>query len=157
DAPLLFHSMPEPFRLEVVRRHLGPGAGWPMRNKVIGRVPLLTGHRIVSAAVIDGKAVLKFRRPSRGDAPVPGAPIIAATGYRVDIRRLEFLDDSLMAKVRHVNQTPILSSRFESSVEGLFFIGPIAANSFGPLMRFAFGAGFASRRLIPILHRPLRV
>jgi hypothetical protein len=41
----------------------------------------------------------------------------------------------------------VLSSNFESSVPGLYFTGLVAANSFGPVMRFAFGAGFAARRL----------
>jgi len=59
----------------------------------------------------------------------------------------------LLQRLEHVNQTPILSTHFESSIEGLFFVGPIAANSFGPLMRFAFGAGFASRRLTLALGR----
>jgi thioredoxin reductase len=157
DAPMLFHFMPERFRLEVVRRHLGPAAGWPMKDKLIGRVPLLTGHRLVSAAVVDGSAALQLRGASGDDVIIRVDHIVAATGYRVDIRRLDFLDSSLLSRVKHVDQTPILSTRFESSVEGLFFIGPVAANSFGPLMRFAFGANFAARRLMPILSRPLRM
>jgi hypothetical protein len=32
-------------------------------------------------------------------------------------------------------------------VPGLHFIGPAAANSFGPMLRFAAGAEFTSRRL----------
>ena len=41
----------------------------------------------------------------------------------------------------------MLSSSFESSVPGLYFTGLAAANSFGPVMRFAFGAGYTSRHL----------
>jgi hypothetical protein len=41
----------------------------------------------------------------------------------------------------------MLPRYFETSVPGLFTIGVTAANSFGPLLRFAYGAGFASRRL----------
>jgi hypothetical protein len=47
-----------------------------------------------------------------------------------------------------VAETPVLSSRFESSVPGLFFVGALSANTFGPLTRFAFGAGFAAERLV---------
>jgi len=36
---------------------------------------------------------------------------------------------------------------FESSVPGLHFVGVTAANSFGPLFRFAFGADYAAKRL----------
>ena len=153
DAPLIFHFMPKAFRLEVVRRHLGPAAGWPMRDKVIGRVPVLSGHQLISAAVADGLPTLALRRRGGGDVVIQVDHIIAATGYRVDIRRLDFLEEPLLQRLEHVNQTPILSTHFESSIEGLFFVGPIAANSFGPLMRFAFGAGFASRRLTLALGR----
>jgi hypothetical protein len=41
----------------------------------------------------------------------------------------------------------VLSSMFESSVPGLYFVGLAAANTFGPLMRFAFGARFAAERI----------
>jgi hypothetical protein len=73
--------------------------------------------------------------------------IIAATGYKVDLRRLSFLDWELQARIQSVEQTPVLSSNFESSLPGLYFVGASAANSFGPLLRFAFGAEFAARRL----------
>lgn len=63
----------------------------------------------------------------------------------------------MVGQLAHVNQSPVLSTRFESSVKGLFLIGPIAANSFGPMMRFAFRAGFAARRLAPMLRRPSRI
>jgi thioredoxin reductase len=73
--------------------------------------------------------------------------IIAATGYRVDLERLKFLDPELRSKIKAVDGTPVLSSAFESSVPGLYFAGVAAANSFGPVMRFAFGAGFAARTI----------
>lgn len=44
----------------------------------------------------------------------------------------------------------------KSSVPGLFFIGLAAANRLGPLLRFALGAGFASRRLSAHLNRIVR-
>jgi thioredoxin reductase len=156
DAPLLFHFMPKGFRQEVVRRHLGPAAGWPMRNKVIGRVPVFCGHELTSATTVDGSVLLQFRNPRGETVDIRVDHVISATGYRVDIRKLHYLDKSLLARLNHLNQTPVLSTRFESSIDGLFFTGPIAANSFGPLMRFALGARFASRRLLPILSHPSR-
>jgi hypothetical protein len=41
----------------------------------------------------------------------------------------------------------VLSADFETSVPGLYVMGPAAAGSFGPLMRFMFGADFAVRRI----------
>ena len=73
--------------------------------------------------------------------------VIAATGYKVDLERLKFLNPEIRSKVKTVNGAPVLSSTFESSVPGLYFAGVAAANSFGPVMRFAFGAGFAARTL----------
>ncbi|MGA2564246.1 MAG: monooxygenase FAD-binding protein, partial [Steroidobacteraceae bacterium] len=73
--------------------------------------------------------------------------IIAATGYKVAISRLEFIDQAIQSCIRAVADTPILSRHFESSVPGLYFIGIAAANSFGPLLRFAYGARFAAQRV----------
>jgi hypothetical protein len=60
---------------------------------------------------------------------------------------LAFLNPEVRAGIRSVEHTPLLSSTFESSIPGLFFVGASSANSFGPLARFAFGAGFTARRL----------
>ena len=46
-----------------------------------------------------------------------------------------------------------LSGGFESSAPGLFFVGPAAANSFGPLMRFMVGAEYVAPRIAPRLAR----
>jgi thioredoxin reductase len=153
DAPLLFHALPAPLRLEIVRRHLGPFASWRMRDKFAKCAPALTGHEILSAQPKDRRVELSLKAPDGRTVLESFDHVIAATGYRVDLRRLSFLDSTLQAALARVNETPVLSSRFESSVKGLFFVGPVAANSFGPLMRFAFGARFASRRLIPCLGR----
>jgi hypothetical protein len=82
--------------------------------------------------------------------------IIAATGYKVDMERLAFLSPEIRSKLKTVNGTPVLSSAFESSVPGIYFVGLAAANSFGPVMRFAFGAGFAARNLLRVMTKALR-
>jgi hypothetical protein len=45
------------------------------------------------------------------------------------------------------DQSPALSANFESTVPGLYFIGVSAAASFGPMMRFAYGAAYTARRV----------
>jgi len=40
-------------------------------------------------------------------------------------------------------------------VPGIYFAGLAAANSFGPVMRFAYGAGFAARRLTEAMAKAL--
>jgi cation diffusion facilitator CzcD-associated flavoprotein CzcO len=153
NAPLLFHAMPERFRLSVVRRHLGPAPGWYMREKVEGRLPIITDARIASASVEDGRVRLAL---SRGDGSRPSLVVdrvVAATGYRVDLERLEFLGADLRGKIRLTGRSPALSRHFESSVPGLYFVGATAADSFGPLLRFAFGAGFTAQHLTQRLKR----
>jgi hypothetical protein len=157
DAPLLFHFMPKNFRTEVVRRHLGPHAGWPMREMVVGRMPVLSGQELIAASIADGSLNLTMRDRASVTRTIEVDHAVCGTGYSVDIRRLGYVDKSLLECLDHVGHAPVLSTRFESSVKGLFFTGPIAANSFGPLMRFAFGADFACDRLVPILSRSPRI
>jgi Pyridine nucleotide-disulphide oxidoreductase len=157
DAPLVFHFMPKQFRTEVVRRHLGPHAGWPMKKLVDGRMPVLSGQELVSASIADGGLNLTLRDRSNSTTSVQVDHAVCGTGYQVDIRRLGYVERSLLDRLEHVGYAPVLSTRFESSVKGLFFTGPITANSFGPLMRFAFGADFACARLMPVLSRSPRV
>jgi hypothetical protein len=73
--------------------------------------------------------------------------VIAATGYRVSVDRLDFLVPDLRARVELVGGAPRLSAFFESSVGGLYFIGLPAGHTFGPAMRFVFGSRLAARRI----------
>jgi hypothetical protein len=47
---------------------------------------------------------------------------------------------------------PVLDSRFETSVPGLFIVGIASAPTFGPVMRFMFGA----KHVAPALTQRLR-
>lgn len=71
--------------------------------------------------------------------------VLLGTGYRIDISRLGILSGELMARVECRGGTPILSSGFSTSVPGLHFVGASAVASYGPLMRFIAGAGYAAR------------
>lgn len=145
--PGVFHLLPEARRLKWVKTHLGPAGGWFMADRFFGRVPVLPGHALIDAKAEGDKVRLEFAASDGSRAVVAADHVIAATGYRPVLRRLEFIDPALSASVAVINDTPILSANFQSSVPGLYFVGPIAANSFGPLMRFAVGARFVARRL----------
>jgi len=69
----------------------------------------------------------------------------------LDFDRLEYLDAALRERIRRVERAPALSLPFESSVPGLYFVGPMAALSFGPIFRFVSGASFVA----PVLARHL--
>ena len=153
NSPLAFHYLPERVRVETVRRTLGPSGGWFIRDKVIGKVPLHLGCTPQSAEVQDGKVHLSIRAANGSEREIVTEHVIAATGYRVDLERLKFLSPEIRSQVKTVMGSPVLSSSFESSVPGIYFVGIAAANSFGPVMRFAFGAGFAARRLSQTIER----
>lgn len=147
NAPLVFHAMPQWFRVEVVRRHLGPAGGWFVKDQVMGKVPLYTSRTVVGAGIQHGRIHLQVTNGDGVLRTVSADHVIAATGYQVDLRRVGFLNSDVWMGIRSVNLAPVLSANFESSMPGLYFIGAASANSFGPLVRFAYGAGFTSRWL----------
>jgi len=153
NAPLAFHYLPQQFRLDAVRRSLGPAPGWFIKDEVVGKVPFHLGSNITQADVQNTRVRLEVTDDADKRQAVVADHVISATGYRVDLQRLAFLQCQTREAVHSVEQTPVLSSNFESSVPGLYFVGPTAANSFGPVMRFAYGAGFTSRRLAKHLAR----
>jgi thioredoxin reductase len=155
DAPWLFHYLPESLRLHLVCKTLGPSAGWFMKDKVMGRVPLVLGYSVARADIEGDKVRLHLRGMDGSERAILTQHIIAATGYEVNVDRLSFLNSEIRSHIKCVERTPVLSSTFESSIPGLYFVGIAAANSFGPVMRFAFGAGFAARRLTQTVTKSL--
>jgi thioredoxin reductase len=155
DGAAMFHYLPESLRLDLVRNTLGPSAGWFVKDKVMGRVPLALGYSVDRAEIRDGKVCLHLRGVDGSQREIQTDHVIAATGYKVDVERLKFLDSGMRSNLSCVNSTPVLSSNCESSIPGLYFAGIAAANSFGPVMRFAFGAGFAARRLTQAMMKSL--
>jgi thioredoxin reductase len=147
SAPSLFRRLPEPFRLQVVRRLLGPAPAWFVKEETVGKVRFHLGVSVSQAALQRDRVRLRLADPSGAAQTLDVDHVIAATGYKVDLNRLPFLDRELLAGVKTVEQTPVLSAGFESSVPGLYFVGTVSANTFGPLMRFVFGARFTARRI----------
>ena len=147
NAPLLFRAMPEKFRLEKVRRVLGPAACWFVKEQIVGKVPIIPGVTVTEAKVQTGRVSLRLTDGAGVHTTLITDHVISATGYKVDIERLTFVDPNLRAGIQSVDSTPVLSAHFESSVPGLYFVGASAANTFGPLLRFACGALFTARRL----------
>jgi len=145
DFPNLFHYLPRNTRLQIVRTHLGPSGGWFIKDMVVGKVPLFLGYTIEHAEMRNGKVTLALSGKDGSKKEVSADHVIAATGYKVNLERLKFLSSEIRTQLKGDEETLPLSSSFESSVPGMYFIGVAAADSFGPLMRFAFGAGFAAR------------
>jgi thioredoxin reductase len=146
-APRLFRRLPEDLRLRATAKHLGPAPGWFLRHKIEGRVPTLLGHEIEKAKYAKDRVFVTARGADGDSIAFSTGHVIAATGFKPDLRRLPFLDADLRARVDAVEHTPKLSDNFESSVPGLYMVGPLAANTFGPLMRFMVGAEYVAPRV----------
>jgi hypothetical protein len=73
--------------------------------------------------------------------------VMLATGYRIDVEKMAILESKLRENIVRHGGLPVLSGGFESSVPGLHFVGASAVGSFGPLLRFIAGSGFAARRV----------
>lgn len=147
NAPGLFYHLPQHIQLEKVRTALGPaGARW-LKDRIIGSVPILVGHHVREAEARAGRVVLQVADQSERMQELITDHVIAATGYKFNILNLPFLSQSLKLQLRHEQQSPRLSSNFESSNPGLYFSGLGSANSFGPAMRFLAGADYTARRI----------
>lgn len=147
NAPDLFRALPQQTRVNIVRKYLGPAPGWPMRERVLGKFPMHLGSKDIQASVLGKGLSVRFKDPDGKAVESVADHLILATGYRVDVRKLRFLDEGLRSSLRTVESSPALSRNFESSVSGLYFVGLAAANTFGPVLRFAFGADFTAKRL----------
>jgi thioredoxin reductase len=155
EAPWLFHLFPEALRLLIVRRTLGPAGGWFMKGRVVGKIPTLLGFTLEAAEIRNDRICLMLRGTDGSTREVATDHVISATGYKIDVRRLGFLRPTIRSRIKTVESTPILSLSMESSVPGLYFAGAACANSFGPVMRFAFGAGFVAPYLARALGKSL--
>jgi thioredoxin reductase len=140
--PSLFRFLPGELRLRLIKTHLGPKSPWHMKARFDAGVKTHLGRSIVAAREVDGRVELNL-----GGETLTTDHVLTATGYYPDLARLEFLDDGLRRAVRSHARMPVVSKWFESSVRGLYFVGPAAVNTFGPLMRFMVGAEYVAPRV----------
>ncbi len=146
-APGAFRYLPRDTRLTLVKRVLGPLGAWWLKDRVVGQFPVRGGQRIRHARASGDKVVLAVASAGGGESDVKIDHVVAATGYRVNLEGLGFLSPEVLARLDRVAGSPRLSASFESTVPGMFFTGMAGAVTFGPLMRFVCGTGFASRRV----------
>jgi hypothetical protein len=147
DAPMLFRHLPQDIRLRTVHTYLGPAGAALMKDRIIGRVPLLLARAPRRAEVHRGRVLLQLVDRDGEPHELSTDHVIAATGYKVDLRRLTFLSEEIRSRLRSIESAPVLSRDFQSSVVGLYFVGLASASYFGPVMRFMFGAGYTARQI----------
>jgi FAD-dependent urate hydroxylase len=143
----LFRNLPRPQRTLIVGRALGPAGAWWLKQRVIGTLPLLTGYVVRAAEPHGSRLQLRLEQPDGTVRHEVTEHVVAGTGYKVDLAALPFLREPLASALRRSGPVPVLTRDFESVVPGLYLAGLAAADSFGPSMRFVFGADFAARRL----------
>jgi hypothetical protein len=152
-APMGFYHLPQRTRLSMVRGGksreavLGPFGSWWLRERVVGRLPILLGQSLLGVATRGGKAILRVNGPDGRSRDLATDQVIAATGYRFSASLLPFFDETLLRDLRCFEQVPLLSRSFESSIPGLYFTGLASAYNFGPLMRFLCGSQYAAERI----------
>jgi len=151
--PGLFRALPAPLRRALVYRHLGPAGGVTLHGRLEGKMPILRGWSVLKAEAVpgnDGEEIirLKLANDDGETREITTSHVIAGTGYRTDLDRYRFLAANLRASIhRQKFGAPVLSRSFETSVPGLYLIGPAAAATFGPLLRFAAGASYAATQV----------
>jgi cation diffusion facilitator CzcD-associated flavoprotein CzcO len=151
NHPDLFRRLPQNTRVYRARTALGPaGACW-LRNRVEGQFPVLVGHGVTSAKPKDGRVRLGITVPGGASRDLEADHVIVGTGYRTDMGRLSFLPQAIRSGLRTAAGSPVVGRDYQSSVAGLFFIGPAVAPTFGPVMRFVFGTWHAA----PVVARQL--
>jgi cation diffusion facilitator CzcD-associated flavoprotein CzcO len=140
--PDLFRRLPRPLQTRVACRSIRPAAAGWLRPRV-SAVRITAGRRVISAAAAGTEIRLEL-----GDGTGRTVDhVILATGYCLDLARLDFLAPALLSAVERAAGYPRLRTGFESSVPRLYFLGAAAAWTFGPLMRFVSGTGYAARAL----------
>jgi hypothetical protein len=141
EAPGIIHHIPDQYRAQLNERCLRATAILWLRAR-LQDVPVSEGRSILEARRDGDRVALTLDNGTRHFDHV-----LLATGYRTDVDKMNILEPRMRKRIARHGTLPVLSSGFESSVKGLHFVGAAAVASFGPLLRFIAGAGFAARRV----------
>lgn len=139
EAPAVVWRLPKALREMFTRRCLKPGAAAWVKPRL--KAVRCNPGQMIRAARAHGDGV----ELQLNDGVRTFDHVILATGYQVDLARLDILSAPLLSAIDRVEGSPVLRAGFESSVPGLHFVGSSSVRSFGPLMRFVAGAPFAAR------------
>ena len=71
-----------------------------------GQFPVLLGHAVTSATAQDGGVRLTVAESAGASRELTADHVIAATGYRTDLARLQFLPEALRSRIRDLGRQP---------------------------------------------------
>jgi len=148
QRPSLYRLVPNVLHDRLDRRSIrSAGAGWlPSR---LDEVFIRTGVDVAEVSAYDTGLQLRL---SDGTSQRVDH-VLLGTGFRIDLLRYPFWSAALNNAIRCVRGYPRLTKQFETTVPGLYVTGAPSAPTFGPLMRFVAGSGFAGRTIATALSR----
>lgn len=157
ERPDLFRRLPESTRTRIATTALGPAGAWWVRDRVEPGVEMLLGREIAAARAVPGGVRLKTVSRTGELSFLDTEHVIAATGFRAALDRLDLLSAELRASLTTTaDGSPAVGRDFESSHHGLFLAGLLTASTFGPAMRFVHGATFTATTLVQGVRHRLR-
>lgn len=141
ELPNFMRALPAPARGWLSARSLRAGAtGWLKPR--FERVKIRTAQPVIAARTVGDQIEVKFPQESSTFNHV-----LLATGYHIDISKLGLFTPDMMSEIKSAGGSPHLGAGFESSVPGLHFLGASSVMSYGPVMRFIAGSGFAAKEV----------
>jgi cation diffusion facilitator CzcD-associated flavoprotein CzcO len=141
--PYTFQQLPRATKDRLLRGRAayGPAGSHWLKPRILGQVNLREQCRVERISEEDDGVALTLS----DNQVVKVDHVILGTGYRVDVNKLPMLSPALVSEVQTYHDAPVLTSSFESSVPGLYFIGISSLSSCGPLFRFVVGTDAAAR------------
>ena len=132
------------WRTRFLKDYLPPEGAWWLRNRIENFVPVHLSTNVAEARRdATGRVALRLLVGGK-ERCITVDHVVAGSGYDIDVERVAFFDPQLRAALSRRGCSK-LNARFEASIPGLYFIGPLSQMSFGPLFRFVVGADYTAR------------
>jgi NADPH-dependent 2,4-dienoyl-CoA reductase/sulfur reductase-like enzyme len=141
-APDVCYVLPRVARGPLTDYCIRPAGGYWLPER-LRDVKITLGRTAVEAHQLDAQVELRLDDGSERVVD----HVLLGTGYRIDVGRFSFLAPELLARLEVKGGSPVLARGLESSVAGLHFTGALAAESFGPVMRFVVGTAYTAPAL----------
>jgi len=144
ESPGFIRRLPHAWRTRFSQRCLRAAAAAWLTPRM-GAVRVNSGRAVTVVREKNGGLQLRLHDGSLSFAD----HVLLATGYAPDIAKPGILGPALLERIRLHPRSgcPVLGAHYESSVPGLHFAGSSSVPSYGPLMRFVAGAGYAARSI----------
>jgi len=151
ECPYLFRALGQRLRKHIAETSFGPSGAWWLRDRVNGKIDISLRTTLQQVGVNRDGVVLQVTG-DEGPFTVDGDHLVIATGFQVDLGKHAFLSREIVSGLELVDGWPELSGSFESRVPGLYITGAASALTFGPALRFVYGAKYAA----PCIARHIR-